>query len=354
MGVFSEHQPAYAERGIATFPLCNNKVPAVSNYQKMGLPASSKLADRFRNTNGFGFMTNARTRVSILDVDTTDDRVLADAMSRHGSTPLIARTASGKFHAFYRHNGEFRKIRPFGELAMDLLGIGGLAVAVPSKFEKGEYSFVQGSLDDIGQLPVMHGLDPGIYRPRVRDPVSANPAAFKATIEGRPVSEGVRNCTLWRYCMRQLSITNADIDAIVAAARARNASFTPPLPDDEVRWIATSAWGITAQGRNRFGQYGSYLPSPVVKDMVRDPYLLALISWLQAENAPRSTFWVADGLAGNLGWPRRQLANARKQAIASGWIVPLTASAPGRPVSYRWGDTHASSMGQTASPPYER
>jgi hypothetical protein len=61
----------------------------------MGLPASSRLADRFRNANGFGFMTNARSRIAVLDVDSTDERVLADAMSRHGSTPVVVRTASG-------------------------------------------------------------------------------------------------------------------------------------------------------------------------------------------------------------------------------------------------------------------
>ncbi len=123
MGVFSAYQPVYAEQGIATFPLGDNKTPAIRNYQKIGIPASSRLADRFHTSDGLGFMTNARSRVTVLDVDTTDERVLADALGRHGDTPLVGRTASGKFHALYRHNGEFRKIRPFGDLPMDLLGI---------------------------------------------------------------------------------------------------------------------------------------------------------------------------------------------------------------------------------------
>ena len=49
----------------------------------------------------------------MLDIDTTDERALADALIRHGDTPFITRTASGKFHALYRHNGERRRIRPF-------------------------------------------------------------------------------------------------------------------------------------------------------------------------------------------------------------------------------------------------
>lgn len=338
MGVFARYQPVYAERGIATFPLNDNKTPAVRNYQKFGLPASARLADRFSASDGFGFMTNARSRVTVLDVDTTDERVLADCLSRHGPTPLVGRTASGKFHALYRHNGEFRKIRPFGDLPIDLLGIGGLVVAVPSRFAKGQYAFIEGSLDEIDRLPVMRGLDPGMYRPRAAPALTITTPKGAADEYSAP--EGIRNTALWRFCMQQMAITNDDIDAIVAAARIRNATYTPPLEDTEVVTTASSAWGYTKSGRNWFGQRGSYLPTTAVKDMVRDPYLLALISWLQAENAPGSTFWVADGLADKLGWPRRQLATARRQAIAAGWIVPLNAPSPGRAISYRWGKEH--------------
>ena len=109
-------------------------------------------------------MTDARNRVSVLDGDTTDERVFADALTRHGSTPLIGLTASGKFHGFYQHNGEHRRIRPFGELPIDILGTGGLVVAAPSRFETSKYSFLQGNLDDIDRLPVMRGLPPDISR----------------------------------------------------------------------------------------------------------------------------------------------------------------------------------------------
>ena len=258
-GVFGANQPIYAERRIATFPIGENKKPSITNYQKIGLPASSKLADRFDSAAGIGFMTNARSRVSVLDIDTTDERVLADAMSRHGQTPLVARTASGKFHALYRHNSEFRKIRPFEGLPIDLLGIGGFVIATPSRFGAGAYSLVHGSLDDIERLPVMRGLDPAMYPPRDPPAVLAMPPVPAFEVE-ESVFEGKRNNQLWRYCMQQLALTHADIDAIVAAAIARNSTFNPPLSESEVVKTAASAWGYTAQGRNWFGQHGSYLP----------------------------------------------------------------------------------------------
>jgi hypothetical protein len=76
-------------------------------------------------------MTGARSNVTVLDVDIGDERVLSDALARHGETPLVVRSGSGKYHAYYRHNGERRRIRPWRGLPIDLLGEGGLVVAPP-------------------------------------------------------------------------------------------------------------------------------------------------------------------------------------------------------------------------------
>jgi Bifunctional DNA primase/polymerase, N-terminal len=349
MGVFSSAQPAYAERGIATFPLSDKKVPAVRNYQKIGLNASAKLADRFRTANGIGFMTNARSRISVLDVDTTDERVLADAMGRHGSTPAVVRTASGKFHALYRHNGEFRKIRPFGDLPIDLLGVGGLVVATPSRFEKGEYSFIQGSLDDIERLPVMRGLDPAMYRPRSSPPTlgegasgRVDDAAACALAEpsmGAVAHEGTRNKELWSYCMRQLKITDADIDAIVAAARIRNASYMPPLPDEEVVKAASSAWGYTAQGRNWFGNGTVAVRHDEVDALMHEaPDAFLLLTKLRRHNWGK-TFMVPNAMAATMpggGWGRERFEAARRSLAAAGKIKLLKRAYTGSPALYGW------------------
>ena len=165
-GVFAKNQPVYAHYGIATFPVRGDKTPAVKRYGEIRVPGSAKLAARgnLGALNGIAYMTNARTKVAVLDIDTTDENVLADALNRHGSTPIIERTASGKFHAWYRFNGEYRKIRPWGnELPIDLLGQGGLVIVHPSKFDAGEYSLARGHLDDLDRLPVMRGLDDWMY-----------------------------------------------------------------------------------------------------------------------------------------------------------------------------------------------
>jgi hypothetical protein len=51
----------YAEHGIVTFPIRENKRPAISNYQKLGARGSRILAQsRLANLPAAGFMTNQR------------------------------------------------------------------------------------------------------------------------------------------------------------------------------------------------------------------------------------------------------------------------------------------------------
>jgi hypothetical protein len=131
-GAFIQYQAIFAEHGIATVPL-QGKVPAMKNPQRVGLKGSTELARkaRFADCN-IGFYAGARSRITVLDIDSTDERIAADAFSRHGPTPLVVRTASGKLHGYYRHNGEQRRIRPQREMPIDIIGAG-LAVAPPSE-----------------------------------------------------------------------------------------------------------------------------------------------------------------------------------------------------------------------------
>jgi hypothetical protein len=134
------------------------KKPMIRGYSKVGLHGSRALAAKFANAGLFGFMCGPPSKVTVLDVDTTNETVLDDAIARHGTTPILVRTASGKWHAYYRHNGERRRIRPFPGLPIDILGAGGFAVAVPSEIASGSYQFVAGSLDDLDRLPTMRAV----------------------------------------------------------------------------------------------------------------------------------------------------------------------------------------------------
>ena len=165
-----------------------------------------------------GFMTDGRNGITVLDIDTANDNILADSLDRHGRTPLIARTGSGKFRAYYKHNGERRKIRPWRGLAIDLFGTGGFAVAPPSQVAKGEYCFIQGSLDDLDRLPVLRNID-----------------------LARPVQEGERNNKLWRHCMKAAHHVES-FDELLDVARTYNDDCLPPMEDSEV--ITAACFGL--------------------------------------------------------------------------------------------------------------
>ena len=108
MGVFTEWQGKYAAVGIATFPIKiegRDKKPLTKGYQRTGLRGSTQLARKFTKADAFALMLGRTNKVEIIDVDTKDERALADALSTYGNTPVISRTASGGgFHAWYRHS----------------------------------------------------------------------------------------------------------------------------------------------------------------------------------------------------------------------------------------------------------
>jgi Bifunctional DNA primase/polymerase, N-terminal len=176
-GVFSEWQPRYAALGIATFPVeikADAKNPAISNYDRVGLRGSAKLATAtcFAGYDALGFLAGPRSGITVVDMDETDPKILEDGERLFGPSPLVWQTGGGKFAAAYKFNGETRQIRPIPGMPIDILG-GGFVVAPPSKGAKRRYEIIRGSLDDLRRLPTAQipataperrppsGLEPG-------------------------------------------------------------------------------------------------------------------------------------------------------------------------------------------------
>jgi Tripartite tricarboxylate transporter family receptor/Bifunctional DNA primase/polymerase, N-terminal len=140
-GIFSKWQPRYAEHGVVTFPVNGDKTPLIRGWQKVGRKGSAALIDKFKKADALGYLTGHRSNVTVLDIDTREEKIAEDAIRRHGQPAIITRTASGKFHFLYRYNGERRRIRPFGSLPIDLLGdkaglVGGqVQLALPASIQ---------------------------------------------------------------------------------------------------------------------------------------------------------------------------------------------------------------------------
>lgn len=337
MGVFGEWQPQYAEAGLVTFPVdITRKAPAVGNYLKAGLPASNQWATKFADATALGIACGKRNRVTVLDIDEPCENLLADAQSRFGASPVIARTASGKFHAYYRHNGEKRKIRGVIEgRSVDLLGAGGMAIAPPSSGANGRYEFIQGSLADFGNLPVMHGLSPA--------PSVVRPGGEVIAQEGNRTNE------LLKICLREARSAR-DANALYAYALSLNerGAFVPPLSVGEVLATAAGAWLLQTTGRNMVGAGPKIItdvsefdrvffpldgkPDPVAPDA---SYLLTA---LRRVHYDRPTFHCANEFHKRLGWPLRKLQNARRFLENNGCLVMLAppCKATKTPAIYRF------------------
>ncbi|SFO74144.1 Primase C terminal 1 (PriCT-1) [Bradyrhizobium sp. Ghvi] len=318
MSTFAEWQPVYAAHGLATFPVRiegSQKRPMAKNYLRTGRPYSDRLARQFPEAEAFGFALGARTKITVLDCDSKDERILAYAMTRHGKTPLVVRSGSGNYQAWYRHNGERRHIRPDPRLPVDFLG-GGFVVAPPSRGTKSNYQIIAGSLDDLDRLPPLQN--------------------FVAEANAEVISMGRRNDALWKHCMRQCRSCD-DFAALLDVAETFNCqSLNPPLAADEVVKAARSAWSATERGRNRFGQIGAFLTIEETLEMASDPHLLTLLAWLRAQNSPTSKFLIADGLAEKLGWSLPQLRRCRKALQVIGRIEMIRPPARGCAALYRW------------------
>jgi hypothetical protein len=329
-GLFPRSQPEWAAHKIATFPVRpESKRPAVKHYGKLGLRGSAQLArlPRFANIDGVGFMAGPRSAITVLDIDAPDERLLAQALDRHGRTPLVVRTASGKYHAYYKHGGERRRIRPWPDLPIDLLGAGGFVVAPPTLIvEKGTYEIIEGKLDDLKRLPPIRNLNVDEAAPVV---------AEERPLPARMPQVGQRNNGLWRHCMRHAKHCDR-FDDLLDVASSFNMALDQPLSDTEVTNTAASAWGYTCQGLNRFGQHGVYLASEEIAAMIRDQDAFILLMFLRAHNGPHALFMCANTLTEKFSWTRHRLAAARSRLIELHYIKPVRQAGRGNPALFRW------------------
>jgi hypothetical protein len=153
-GIFATAQPEYAALKIATFPFDATEAvkrgPLVSRYDRMGLPASRQMALRFPDAPGLAAMAGTRNRFTVIDIDergAIGERLLTDVQRQFGTAKVITRTGSGGFHAYYRHNGEGRKIRPDPRKPIDLIGAGPI-VLPPSRGFRGNYEIIHGRIEE--------------------------------------------------------------------------------------------------------------------------------------------------------------------------------------------------------------
>jgi Bifunctional DNA primase/polymerase, N-terminal len=277
VGAFRENQPRYAKHGIPTFPVKfephddgkYGKVPCVKHWQRIGQPASNNLAaeKRFRKSDGLGLPVGNRTGLVVYDTDSSDDAVFREVERRFGDAALLARTPSGGWHAYYRHSGEGRHVRPkeLDGLPVDILGTG-FVVGFNSRAPHGKYELVRGSWEDLKNLPPVHKVLDGF--------------------RGQSVAQGVRNQTTFQKLLRQAPYCD-DYESLLDVARTINMDCSPPQDDASLQATTKKVWEYQVTGNNWVGRKSrASTDRDELLALSHDPQALNLLLLLRISHPP--------------------------------------------------------------------
>jgi hypothetical protein len=307
---FSMMAEAYDTHGAAVVPCDNAKRPIV-RWAKMTKRTTGRLLPRWREQYpdaNIGLLTGP-SRLTVVDIDSTDNRIVRECLKRFGETSLMAKTPSGGTHLVYRSGGEPTRARLDGE-PVDIRGVGGFLVVPPSERLDGRrYEFTRGGIEDLEHLPACK---------------SGALGARSFPLSGR-IAEGRRNDTLFRLAMMEAHdcIT---IDELEARVLIHNEACQPFLGYEEVKIIVSSAWRYEQCGQNWVGKGGRvFLEVAELEQLTKNPDAAVLLLALRKSHLGLKEFAISPaGLASKgqfVGWSKQRIRNAREFLIGIGALA---------------------------------
>lgn len=234
----------YAKKGFAVFPLkYRDKVPLTRNGCKDATTDAAQIKawwQKYPNAN-IGLATGSVSQnVFVIDLDIDEDRgidgyhSLEDWQREHGDFPetWTAITGRGGYHLYYRGNGKIKNRAGIID-GVDIRGNGGYVVAPPSIHKNGNRYEWEYSPDEFEIAKADNNVEYFLSH----DDQKQGTAFTMPNI----VAAGQRNQMLFRFaCMMQAK--GASDQSVFAATMAENeSSCSPPLTEQEVRIIVSSA-----------------------------------------------------------------------------------------------------------------
>lgn len=234
----------YAKKGFAVFPLkYRDKVPLTRNGCKDATTDAAQIKawwQKYPNAN-IGLATGSVSQnVFVIDLDIDEDRgidgyhSLEDWQREHGDFPetWTAITGRGGYHLYYRGNGRIKNRAGIID-GVDIRGNGGYVVAPPSIHKNGNRYEWEYSPDEFEIAKADNNVEYFLNH----DDQKQGTAFTMPNI----VAAGQRNQMLFRFaCMMQAK--GASDQSVFAATMAENkSSCSPPLTEQEVRIIVSSA-----------------------------------------------------------------------------------------------------------------
>lgn len=234
----------YAKKGFAVFPLkYRDKVPLTKNGCKDATTDAAQIKawwQKYPNAN-IGLATGSVSQnVFVIDLDIDEDRgidgyhSLEDWQREHGDFPetWTAITGRGGYHLYYRGNGKIKNRAGIID-GVDIRGNGGYVVAPPSIHKNGNRYEWEYSPDEFEIAKADNNVEYFLNH----DDQKQSTTFTMPNI----VAAGQRNQMLFRFaCMMQAK--GASDQSVFAATMAENeSSCSPPLTEQEVKVIVSSA-----------------------------------------------------------------------------------------------------------------
>jgi hypothetical protein len=252
MSAFAEALEIFAGQNIPVIPTRGDAPhkPMVLHPDKFGVQATVKLGGnpKFIAANA-AIWTGPRSRLTVVDVDSPDPAVTAEAIKIFGDSPLKVRTPSGGVHLYFRNGGEGRRCRPFGRgFPLDVLGEG-LAVVPPStraaigKKLAGGYTVLEGDLRALGGLPPLRSDGLPKRAKSATNPQERTRNDFCKLREGDGRDNALFDLT------RQLARDCISEAELIQAVITENAKLADPLPVTIAMDKARRVWGYKLEGR---------------------------------------------------------------------------------------------------------
>ena len=344
--MFGKHAPEFVAAGVPVFPVRLDgkaKRPMVKRPQMFGKDAALKLASNPKYADaGIGVWCGPKSGLVAVDIDSPDASLIDEVMNRCGESPLIAQTPSKGHHVYYRDAGERRQIKPkdgpFAGLPVDICGDGGFIVAPPSLApQRGAYSFIEGGLSELPNLPQMNS-----YLPENEDAWHIETREECETPSLRPdaVFEGQRDVFIFREARILASVVNSLEVLYEQLAEINQARCAPPLTDVTIVAKARHVWNMKERGKLLIpGDRAAVLHLDAIIDLSANPSALALASYLLAHHAPNHKFVIVPEAIAKSGltMSSRTIWTAREYLVDRGYLVSVRRTRGGATNLYRFG-----------------
>lgn len=317
---FLDHAPKFWDLGLPVFPLkAGKKDPIQKGWNKLKEVPSPRQQEawlkKYPDAN-LGLILGKVSGLTVVDLDDPNFSTGA-AQEEFGMAGLIVRTASGKYHLYYRYNGEAREIG-YLDRKLDILGDNGYVVLPPSALEYvGMYSKIEGDWFGMGVFT------------SIKEGALCKPFEGIFTLPEH-IAKGTRNKTLFmalRYACTTAAHTYESLLAYgVEIVKGR---MSEPLEIGEIRDCVKSVWGYWLAGKLVPPHTQHAVIWELPDDLEAEAYRLFVVLKKTHAGVREDFKIMPKGLAPKLKVSEKTIKKARDVLLATGLIRCIHAGGNG-------------------------